>query len=138
MKKKKQTKINWTLLIIFLFYLILFIGGIMLLALWLEPEPASFGRLPQIDMPKSKYAVLENIIKCESEENRLAENPNSSAVGIFQILDGTKELCERNLGRKIDRTEVEDSWICAKYLIDNWGLTPWQECVNILGLSDYE
>ena len=90
-------------------------------------------RLPEIQ-EKSKYAVLEQIIVCESGENRLDRNPQSTATGIFQILKGTGEFCEKHFGRTIDREEVLDSWLCAKFLFDKYNLQPWEECKIILGL----
>jgi len=78
--------------------------------------------------------VLYDIIQCESGGNSFAKNPKSTALGIFQILDGTKALCERNLGVKIDRTNDNDSWDCALFLFERYGLQPWSECVEILGL----
>lgn len=81
-----------------------------------------------------KYAVLNKIIMCESGGNRFAKNPKSSALGIFQIINGTRDLCERNLGVKIDRTNVDDSWLCAKWLFNRYGLSSWEQCKNKLGL----
>ena len=117
---------NKILLIIATAFLIAFIFTLTPL------EPASLG-FPALQ-EKSKYAVLEQIIVCESGENRLARNSKSTAVGIFQILKGTGKFCEKHLGRPIDREEVLDSWLCAKFLFDRYGLNPWQECKDILGL----
>ena len=75
---------------------------------------------------------LAGLIQCESGGNSFAKNSLSTALGIFQILDGTKALCERNLGIRINRTNDKDSWICARWLYDRYGLKPWQECVDIL------
>jgi len=83
---------------------------------------------------KERPEVLKRILMCESGGNSFAKNPKSTALGIFQILDGTKELCERNLGVEIDRTNDNDSWTCAIWLWERYGLSPWQECVDILGL----
>ena len=75
--------------------------------------------------------ILNKIIQCESGGDRFAKNSNSSALGIFQIIDGTKELCERNLGVKIDRTNEKDSWKCALWLYNNYGLSHW-ECKDLI------
>ena len=83
---------------------------------------------------KERPEVLKEIIRCESGGDSFAKNPKSTALGIFQILDGTKALCERNLGVEIDRTNDNDSWKCSLWLYERYGLSPWQECVDILGL----
>ena len=69
--------------------------------------------------------VLYDIIQCESGGNSFAKNSKSTALGIFQILDGTKALCEKNLGIVIDRTNDEDSWACAEWLFSKYGTQPW-------------
>jgi len=79
------------------------------------------------------FRTLETISWCESRHNDEAKNPYSSARGRFQIIDSTKELCERNLGRKIDRTNKQDSWDCAVWLYSKYGTAPWkasQHCWN--------
>ena len=83
---------------------------------------------------KERPEVLKEIIRCESGGDSFAKNPKSTALGIFQILDGTKDLCERNLGVEIDRTNDNDAWKCSLWLYERYGLSPWQECVEILGL----
>jgi len=88
----------------------------------------------KIAMFRERPEVLKQIMMCESGGNSLASNPKSTALGIFQILDGTKALCERNLGIKIDRTNNNDAWKCSLWLWERYGLSPWQECVDILGL----
>jgi len=88
----------------------------------------------KIAMFRERPEVLKQIMMCESGGNSLASNPKSTALGIFQILDGTKALCERNLGIKIDRTNNNNSWKCSMWLYERYGLSPWQECVDILGL----
>ena len=97
-----------------------------------SPQP----RLPEIPVLETPYRpeVLKQIMLCESQGDRLAQNPVSSALGIFQIIDSTKELCERNLGVKIDRTNVEDSWKCSLWLYERYGLSPWQQCADKLHL----
>ena len=89
----------------------------------------------KIAMFRERPEVLERIMMCESGGNSYAKNPKSTALGIFQILDGTKALCERNLGVEIDRTNDNDSWKCAMWLFSKYNLSPWQECVNILNLD---
>ena len=83
---------------------------------------------------KERPEVLKRILMCESGGNSFAKNSKSTALGIFQILDGTKALCERNLGVEIDRTNDNDAWKCSLWLYERYGLSPWQECVEILGL----
>jgi len=64
-----------------------------------------------------RHRLLTALINCESGGNPLADNPKSSALGIFQILDGTVAECERHLGRDLDRTKNVDSWACAIWQI---------------------
>jgi len=71
------------------------------------------------------FRELDAVSWCESRHQDDAQNPTSSALGRFQIINSTLELCERNLGRKLDRMNPEDSWDCAVYLYLTNGLRDW-------------
>ena len=68
---------------------------------------------------------LIRIMLCESDGDRFAENKLSSAKGVFQIIDSTELFCERHLGIDIDRTSINDSWICALWLYNRYHTAHW-------------
>ena len=68
---------------------------------------------------------LNSIIKCESQFNPRAKNKHSSARGLFQITDSSKKVCEKVLGRNINRYNVKDSYDCAWVLYQHGGLAHW-------------
>jgi len=73
------------------------------------------------------YFLCYEIIKCESQWNENAKNPNSTARGLFQIIKGSEELCEKNLGIELDMYNEKDNMICGKYLMEHQGLSAWKE-----------
>jgi len=81
------------------------------------------------------FRELDAISWCESRHDNKADNPDSTALGCFQILDGTRDLCEKHLDKTINRINKEDSWDCAIWLYKRYGLKPWdasKSCWNKL------
>ena len=120
-----KRNVDWLLAIL----IVLWVCLTIILIFRFTSEFKSHARLPNIqgveitfeDKPK----VLKRIIQCESGGDRFAQNPTSSALGIFQIIDSTELFCERHLGIEIDRTSVNDSWLCAIFLYERYGTEHW-------------
>jgi soluble lytic murein transglycosylase-like protein len=70
--------------------------------------------------------VLSKIAFCESSNNNLATNPNSTAKGKYQIIDGTRELVEKHTGKTYDLFNEEDSLEVALWLYERYGTKPWK------------
>jgi hypothetical protein len=94
-------------------------------------------RLKQINKDRQEYKIamfreskimrdLDAVAFCESGYNDNAKNPHSSALGRYQIIDSTIALCEKHLGRELNRTVRKDSEACAIWLYERYGLTPWE------------
>lgn len=61
-----------------------------------------------------------DLAEFESGFDKLAKNPNSSAKGVFQFIDGTwKALCKGNVFNTYDNVK------CAMELIGKGGLSHW-------------
>ncbi|HEC65360.1 hypothetical protein LCGC14_1296020 [marine sediment metagenome] len=71
-----------------------------------------FYRDPQV------LAVLDEIIRRESNGNLLAKNPKSTASGLTQLISSTVELCEVNLNKEIDPFNSSDNLECALWLLE--------------------
>ncbi len=71
------------------------------------------------------FRELDAVAFCESGHDNEASNDYSSALGKYQIIDSTLELCEKHLGRKLDRTIEADSQACAVWLWQRYGLRHW-------------
>lgn len=87
--------------------------------------------------PQSLPPILARIEWCESKNNPLAKNPNSSASGLFQFLKGTwnfygKKLWGDDLVNR-DIFDANDSIELAKYAYSLNGTSDWQaskDCWN--------
>ena len=69
---------------------------------------------------------MNKIAWCESRYDHEAENPTSTATGLFQILKGTEELCEKHLGVELNMKNINDNKLCAMWLYDRYGTHPWE------------
>lgn len=77
--------------------------------------------------------ILERIAFCESGNNHLAKNPNSSASGTFQFIDSTWKSTMRKMGlpENSDVFDEELNYKAAKFLFAEQGVGPWlasREC----------
>jgi len=70
--------------------------------------------------------IMLKIAQCESELFPTAKNPNSSAKGIFQIINGTWQhfKCEG------DVLNAEDNIKCGVKILKGQGLAAWQESAS--------
>ena len=71
-------------------------------------------------------AILSRIAFCESSNNPLATNPKSTAKGLFQITDGTRELVEKHTGKTYDLFNEQDSLEAALWLYERYKGKPWK------------
>lgn len=73
--------------------------------------------------------VLTEIAKCESQfkhfdkNGKLLKNPNSSAIGAFQIMSSLHYKQAEKLG--LDINTLQGNLAYAKYLYDKEGTRPW-------------
>ena len=77
------------------------------------------------------YALLNKIAYCESKW-RMKENPQSTASGYFQILDGTEKLTPQ-FAAGLRKTDPYVNIDMAIFLYGKYGTIPWtesQDCWN--------
>lgn len=89
-----------------------------------EREKWDIGRIE--DLIKQYFPnepLMVKVAQCESELVESAKNKNSSAKGIFQILDGTWEhfKCEGNV------LNAEENIKCGVKILAGQGLSAWSE-----------
>ena len=88
------------------------------------------------------YRLAYELAKFESRLNPTAENPKSTAKGVYQFLDGTwKEFCDGDI------LDAKDNISCAMNLISNNGITHWTSDqyvrlklwdLNLINCSNYD
>lgn len=99
------------------------------------PIPAGATGEFTVDPPKpvkkvvAKADVKARIAWCESRNNPLAKNPNSTAKGIYQFLDGTwQNYAQRYWGEDWVNHSVldeEDNRELGHWVIDTYGTRDW-------------
>ena len=72
------------------------------------------------------YLIASKIISCESGWDYTAKNPNSTAYGISQIIDGTWKLAEKLSNKKLDRYNKDDQLYATIILLNRYGTKPWE------------
>ena len=82
----------------------------------------------------SDEAFLRCVVKRESGGNPKAQNPYSSASGLFQFIDGTWRAYSREsgIGDSYSRAKyapAEVQWALARWVVDNKGRYPWKPTV---------
>ncbi len=101
---------------------------IAFLGLFLLPTPVIASTTP-IVQPEPIPALLQRIMKCESQGNTLARNKTSSAKGLYQFLDGSWNYYGTKLwGDKLKEKDVfnsEDSTELALYVYKLNGTKDW-------------
>jgi hypothetical protein len=95
-------------------------------------EPAS--RSSQRPPVASDEAFLRCVVHRESRGDPRAENPTSSASGLFQFLDGTWRSVTRmsGIGTRYDRASDAPSsvqWAVARWTVEHIGRHPWRPTV---------
>lgn len=71
------------------------------------------------------------IADAESDFIPWADNPNSTAYGVFQILIGTWH----DYGCTGDRGNADDNIECARKIYDQSGTRPWNASIHEWGTS---
>ena len=86
------------------------------------PKTAKVSYMP-VPAGKDVGLILAAIAQCESENNPKAKNPNSSAKGLLQIIDGTwtSFACQGNV------YDPEDNMRCGLRIATMSGLHHWNE-----------
>lgn len=75
--------------------------------------------------------VMWRIIEAESQFNPRAQNPNSTAAGLAQILVGTFSA----YGCTGDRYDPHDNLRCAKIIYEKDGTRPWNASKSVWGVE---
>lgn len=70
-------------------------------------------------------ALVRDIVSCESGYDEKAKNPNSSAKGLMQVIDGTWEYfnCQG------DVLDAEDNLVCGMKILSESGKHHWEQCL---------
>ena len=74
--------------------------------------------------------IMVHIADSESQFIPWADNPNSTAYGVFQILSGTW----KDYGCEGDRGDPEDNIACARIIYDADGTSPWNASKHKWGI----
>lgn len=69
--------------------------------------------------------LVKSIIQCESSWNPEARNPNSSAKGLMQIIDGTWE----HFDCSGDVLNAYDNLACGMKILSTSGKHHWEQCL---------
>ena len=70
--------------------------------------------------------LAERIIQCESGWDYTAQNPNSTAYGAGQFLDGTWNYVQKKWDIKLDRYNKEDQLYAMVRLLEEEGTRHWK------------
>ena len=70
--------------------------------------------------------LAEKIIQCESGWDYTAQNPNSTAYGAGQFLDGTWNYVQKKWGIELDRYNKEDQLYAMVRLLEEEGTRHWK------------
>ena len=75
-------------------------------------------------------SLIERIIQCESGGDPTAQNPNSTAYGLCQFIDGTWDYVQDKWNMKLDRYSIYDQRYACKRLLEeentkHWVSTEW-------------
>lgn len=69
--------------------------------------------------------LAEKIIQCESNWDYTAQNPNSTAYGAGQVIDGTFQWFQEKYNVKLDRHKPEDQLYIVVKLLEDGGYHHW-------------
>jgi len=69
--------------------------------------------------------LAEKIIQCESGWDYTAQNPNSTAYGAGQVIDGTFQWFQEKYNVKLDRHKPEDQLYIVVKLLEDGGYRHW-------------
>ena len=71
--------------------------------------------------------LAEKIIQCESGWDYTAQNPNSTAYGAGQFLNGTWKYIQKKWGIELDRDNPEHQMYAVVRLLSEEGTNHWKE-----------
>ena len=96
-----------------------------------RPSAASRGRS---ELGSSDEAFLRCVVKRESGGNPRAQNPYSSASGLFQFIDATWRAYSRESGIGTQYARAKDApaavqWELARWVVKHKGRYPWKPTV---------
>ena len=99
----------------------------------IEPTISDNAIMPvsQISNPEIRASVVKinpviaRIIECESQGNPQAKNPNSTAYGLCQFINGTWEYVQLKWDMKLDRDNPEDQLYACDRLYKEEGKSHW-------------
>jgi len=74
--------------------------------------------------------LAEKIIQCESGWDYTAQNPNSTAYGAGQVIDGTFQWFQEKYKIKLDRHNPKDQMYIVVKLLEDGGYNHWAESSN--------
>ena len=76
--------------------------------------------------------TIYNIVRCESGFDPTAKNPKSTAYGLCQFLDSTWEYVQKKWDMELDRNNPNDQLYACKRLLEEEGLSHWEESYSCL------
>jgi len=73
-----------------------------------------------------RTTLIERIIWCESGNDCTAKNPDSTAYGICQFIDGTWEYVQEKWDMNLDRDNYYDQYYACERLLREEGTKHWE------------
>jgi len=98
-------------------------------SLFVEPSFIVLGAIKEKEEEKENI-LLDKIIYCESKGNYRAQNPNSTAFGLCQMLESTRNYIEEKWQMKIDWQNPEQQYYACQRLLKEEGVIHWLETKN--------
>jgi len=103
-----------------------------------QPMPQSQSVQEYVETYFADEPVMIEIASCEShftqfgKDGQVVKNPNSSAVGVFQIMSSIHStFADHKLG--LDIYTIQGNLAYAKYLYDQSGTAPWNASKSCWG-----
>ena len=106
-----------------------------------QPMPQSQSVKEYVETYFADTPVMIEIASCEShftqfgKDGQVVKNPNSTAVGVFQIMSSIHaSFADKKLG--VDIYTIQGNLAYAKYLYDTTGTAPWNASKSCWGKSE--
>jgi soluble lytic murein transglycosylase-like protein len=81
------------------------------------------------DYYQNNKGLVDSIVSCESKYDPRASNPNSTAKGQWQFLDGTWQYTQEKSGIYGDVYDAKLNAQLGNYLLAQEGKQHWKECL---------